>query len=78
MECIKLYVGQTKQSLKEIYIQHSNSHLKPDTYKPKLATYSIKNKHTFPNLNNISLLKHICKGPKVTLWGNLEIFKQKL
>ena len=69
--------AQTKKRLKERYIQHHNSYLKPDIYKSNLATHSIKNKHTFPNLNNISLLKHISKGPKMTLWENLEKFKHK-
>ena len=46
-------------------------------YTLNLSIHSINNNHTFPNLNNVSLLKHIYKGPKMNLWENMEIYKHK-
>ncbi len=74
-DCNKFYIGQTKKRLKDRFTQHFNAFKKPMIYKSNLATHSINNNHTFPNIKHMSLIKNIHKGTKMNIWENLEIFK---
>jgi len=74
-QCNKFYVGQTKKPLLERFLQHKNAYAKPDIYKSNLATHALTNKHIFPDIENIKLIKSIPKGQKMNIWENLYIHK---
>lgn len=73
--CNKFYVGQTKKKLLNRFLEHRNAYLKPQIYKSNLATHCLENKHGFPDISNVHLVKHIPKGLKMNIWENLYIFK---
>ena len=51
---------------------------KPEIYKSNLATHAINTGHEFPNVINVSLIKHIPhKGTIMNIWENLQIYKHK-
>lgn len=45
------------------------------TYKSNLATHALGNKHQFPNIENIKLIKSIPRSYKMNLQESLQIFK---
>ena len=54
------FIGQTKKQLKKRYFEHLNGYKKPEIYKSNLATHAINTGHEFPDITNVSLIKHIC------------------
>ena len=50
----------------------------PEIYKSNLATHAINTGHEFPDITNMTLIKHIPhKGTIMNIWENLHIYKRK-
>ena len=48
-------------------------------YKSNLATHAINTGHEFPDITNVTLIKHIPphKGTIMNIWENFQIYKHK-
>ena len=72
-DCNKFYVGQTKKQLKKRYSQHA--YKKSNIYKSNLATHAVNTGHEFPNIHNVTLIKHSpSKGTIMNIWENLYVY----
>ena len=58
-DCNKCYIGQTKKQLKKRYFEHLIAYKKPEIYKSNLATHAINTGQEFPDITNVTLIKHI-------------------
>ncbi len=74
-DCNKYYIGQTKKKLKDRFKQHLNAFIKPNIYKSNFATHCINNNHTFPTIDNMTLIKSLPKSNKMNIYENMEIYK---
>ena len=60
------------------YFEQLNAYKKPEIYKSNLATHAINTGHEFPDITNMTLVKHIPhKGTIMNIWENLQIYKHK-
>ena len=48
-----------KKTAEKRYFEHLNAYKKPDIYKSNLATHAINTGHEFPDIINVTLIKHI-------------------
>ncbi|MFP3017569.1 MAG: hypothetical protein ACEY3E_01365 [Candidatus Tisiphia sp.] len=80
-ESIEIYIYKDKNlkifriCLFIVLVSQANKRLKD---KSNLATHAINNNHTFPQIENMTLVKNIQKGNKMDIWENLEIFKHNI
>ena len=58
--------------------EHLNANKKLEIYKSNLATHAVNTGYEFPNITNMTLIKHIpLKGTIMNIWENLQIYKHK-
>ena len=75
---LDVYKRQNKKQLKKLYFEHLNAYKNPEIYKSNLATHAINTGHEFPDITNVTLIKHTPhKGTIMNIWENLQIYKHK-
>lgn len=78
--CMWMYIGQiNEKKINKRYFKHLDAYKELNIYKSNLARHAINTGRVHPDINNITLIRHVPhKGTVTNTWENRHVYKHKI